>query len=244
VLSAPTSHNTTAPPVPSAATQLAAFFAAAEHADSQLRHAIELTDEITEHPDRQPAGLARFGVTTKIQYDEAGGPCRPGWHSLDSDWKRRLAECSGHSLAAVRRTAVLTMDLDDHSGAIGVADVTSLHDQFAANLRLHDGLSLSLRRYRLMTRRAPVDLPGYGLHPAAAHRQDPGVLAAGCRAGRPGRRASAGGIGAEAPRTGRAPDWLRARVRPGDLRTCRLEPGEYLDHQADRPGQQRRVLDA
>ena len=31
------------------------------------------------------------------------------------------------------------------------------------------------------TARAPVDLPGHGLHPAAAHRQHPGVLAVGDR---------------------------------------------------------------
>ena len=39
---APTSPSTTAPPASSAATQLAAFFAAAEHTDSQLRHAAAL----------------------------------------------------------------------------------------------------------------------------------------------------------------------------------------------------------
>lgn len=41
---APTSTSTTAPPAPSAATQLAAFFAAAQHADSQLNHAAALVN--------------------------------------------------------------------------------------------------------------------------------------------------------------------------------------------------------
>jgi len=39
---APASTSTTAPPAPSAATQLAAFFAAAQRADSQLHHAADL----------------------------------------------------------------------------------------------------------------------------------------------------------------------------------------------------------
>jgi hypothetical protein len=41
---APASTSTTAPPAPSAATQLAAFFAAAQHADSQLHHAAALVN--------------------------------------------------------------------------------------------------------------------------------------------------------------------------------------------------------
>jgi hypothetical protein len=41
---APARTSTTAPPAPSAATQLVAFFAAAEHADSQLHHAAALVN--------------------------------------------------------------------------------------------------------------------------------------------------------------------------------------------------------